>query len=97
MADRTDEEGLQFYFQERRKLDDLLLHKELYWQQRAKAFWLKEGYTNSKYFHAHATSRKELIRIQFLKNNDGIAVTGHAEMCTSVSEYYKEVFAGSNG
>ena len=38
----------------RGKLNDLLDDEEMYWGQRAKAHWLKEGDKNTKFFHAQA-------------------------------------------
>lgn len=51
---REDEEGIQAYFEKREKLNELLLHQEVYWKQRAKTFWLKEGDFNMNFFHAQA-------------------------------------------
>ncbi|KAL8105033.1 hypothetical protein AgCh_028992 [Apium graveolens] len=39
LKDRTDDRGVQQYLFERDKLNDLLLHEEIYWKQRAKLFW----------------------------------------------------------
>jgi len=33
-------------------LATLILQEESYWRQRSKIFWLAEGDTNSKFFHA---------------------------------------------
>ena len=43
----------------RRELNELLNDEELFWGQRAKAHWLKEGDRNTKYFHAHASDRRK--------------------------------------
>lgn len=53
-----DDEGIKAYFEERARLSELLLHEEVYWKQRAKMFWIKEGDTNSRFFHAHALKRR---------------------------------------
>ena len=36
----------------RREINDLLDNEEIYWGQRAKAHWLKEGDKNTRFFHA---------------------------------------------
>lgn len=72
LKDRDDDDGIQSYFEEKDKLHDLLSHEEAYWQQRAKNFWLKEGDTNSKFFHAVASSRKKLNHISGLKERMGV-------------------------
>ena len=43
----------------RRELNELLEDEELYWGQRAKAHWLKEGDRNTKFFHTHASEKRK--------------------------------------
>ena len=43
----------------RRELNELLDEEKLYWGQRAKAHWLKEGDRDTKFFHAHASERRK--------------------------------------
>lgn len=69
LVNRSDEEGIRCYFTEKNRLDVLLKDEEFYWQQRAKAFWLSEGDTNSKFFHAYASARKKANRIHNLRND----------------------------
>lgn len=40
LKDREDDDGIQLYFKEKEKLNDVLQHEELYWKQRAKPFGL---------------------------------------------------------
>ena len=40
----------------RREINDLLDDEEIYWGQRAKAHWLKEGDKNTSFFHAKPQS-----------------------------------------
>lgn len=58
LKDKEDD-GIQMYFDEKEKLNDLMLYEESYWKQTSKTFWLEEGDTNSSFFfHAIASSRK---------------------------------------
>ena len=41
-----------------RQIDDLLVDEEIYWRQRSRAVWLREGDKNTKFFHSKATARK---------------------------------------
>ncbi|XP_074342376.1 uncharacterized protein LOC141679913 [Apium graveolens] len=89
LVNGEDEDGVKKYFEERDQFNDLLLHEEQYWKQRAKAFWLTEGDTNSKFFHAQASSRKKLNHIAHLKNDAGDLIDNHDAMCEMMKEYYK--------
>ncbi|XP_074335942.1 uncharacterized protein LOC141673107 [Apium graveolens] len=91
-ADCEDEEGVRKFFEATNQLNDLLSHEEVYWKQRAKAFWLEEGDSNSKFFHAFANARKKVNQVTRLKNNDGEVIVQHEEMCNVVKEYFKAVF-----
>ncbi|XP_060960746.1 uncharacterized protein LOC133031286 [Cannabis sativa] len=55
-------------------LNSVLLQREIFWKQRSKQLWLREGDSNSKYFHASATSRRRRNSIQKLKDSDGVWV-----------------------
>ncbi|XP_074356231.1 uncharacterized protein LOC141695927 [Apium graveolens] len=39
LENREDDDGVQMYYDEVDKLNELLAHEEAYWRQRAKAFW----------------------------------------------------------
>lgn len=94
LVDRTDVVGLRLYFDERNKLNELLLHEEVYWKQRAKIFWLAEEDENTKFFHANALARRKTNRIAYLMTDSGLRVEDHDAMCIVVKEYFSSVFFG---
>lgn len=96
LFDRVDADGVKEYLMEKNKLNDLLLHEELYWKQRAKIFWLAEGDENTKFFHANASARKRNNKVSYLINDQGVRVDDHKDMCDIVSSYFTGVFAGDN-
>lgn len=67
----SDADQTKKYFEEKSKLEELLVHEEAYWKQRAKSFWLADADSNSKYFHACATTRKKSSKILKLRNQAG--------------------------
>lgn len=73
----TKEAEIKAHFVEREKLNALLVHEEKYWKKRAKSFWLAEGDSNSRFFHASATLRKKANHIEFLKDDNGEVVSCH--------------------
>lgn len=70
----------------------LLVQEEVYWKQRAKAFWLRDGDSNTKYFHAVATSRKRKNLITKLRNNNDVLVENHQELCKVAKDYFLDLF-----
>lgn len=96
LVSRTDEEGVSRYFEEKEKLNDLLIQEETYWKQRAKVFWLAEGDSNTKCFHDHASKRKRQNHISYLINDARERIDCQEDMCVFVKEYYEGVFARSN-
>lgn len=54
-----------------KKIDALLLDEEIYWKQRSRADWLREGDKNTKFFHAKASSRKRKNKIWGIVDEDG--------------------------
>lgn len=69
--------GVKFYFEEMERLNELLLHVEVYWKQRAKAFSLQEGDSKLKYCHAQASKRKQLNKIPYMLDEEGTKVELH--------------------
>lgn len=75
----------------------LLVQEELFWKQRAKAHWLHEGDRNSKYFHAMASSWKNINKMLQLKKEDGMVVEDQAGMSNIAKEYFVNLFHEDNG
>ena len=55
----------------RREINDLLDDEEIYWGQRAKAHWLKEGNKNTRFFHAQASEQRKQNTILGIWDNQG--------------------------
>lgn len=47
----------------KKNLGSLLLKEEIYWKQRAKQFWLKEGDKNTRFFNNMANARRKVKEI----------------------------------
>lgn len=92
LKSRSDDFSIKQYVIERDKLNEILLHQDLYWKQRAKLFWMKEGDENTKFFHAHASARKKNNRVDFLITDEGTKVDGDEGMCAIVHEYFTGIF-----
>ncbi|KAF4388506.1 hypothetical protein F8388_012483, partial [Cannabis sativa] len=71
--------------------------EEIFWKQRSKQLWLREGDRNSKYFHAKATSRRRSNVIHKLKNSDGEWVGWEDGLPTVIVNYFQHLFMHSDG
>lgn len=45
--------------------------QEVFWRQRCKQLWLREGDSNSKFFHAATKTRRKINKITMLTDEDG--------------------------
>lgn len=58
LREETSHEAFGRYIEVQAKLRQLLSQEESFWKQRSKVLWLKEGDSNSRFFHATAYTRK---------------------------------------
>ncbi|GMI81726.1 hypothetical protein HRI_001841900 [Hibiscus trionum] len=66
--------------------------EELYWEQRARANWLKHGDRNTRFFHRFATSRHRRNRINKLIGDGGIQVDTEKEISELATSYFESLF-----
>ncbi|XP_073041827.1 uncharacterized protein [Primulina eburnea] len=79
------------------KLSDLYIRQEGYWQQRAKAYWLRDGDSNTRYFHAAASMKKKNNTSTKLRDDNGTYHEDIDEICGVVQNYFHSLFASSTG
>uniref|UniRef100_A0A803Q977 Endonuclease/exonuclease/phosphatase domain-containing protein n=1 Tax=Cannabis sativa TaxID=3483 RepID=A0A803Q977_CANSA len=83
------------YQQAVNNLNNILLQKELFWKQKSKQLWLREGDRNSKYFHATATARRRQNAIQRLRIATGEWVDWQGGLLQVVVDYFNDLFTPS--
>ncbi|XP_074265362.1 uncharacterized protein LOC141587792 [Silene latifolia] len=74
----------------------LLKQEELFWRQRSRALWLREGDINTKYFHQKAGQRKKKNHIAKLVDDEGREHIGTEAVAHVVKHYFEGLFT-SNG
>ncbi|XP_060969090.1 uncharacterized protein LOC133036597 [Cannabis sativa] len=95
---RLDVESLSEYKEARKHLAEIYHQKEIFWRQRSKQLWLREGDQNTRYFHAAASSRRKNNFIQALKDETGSWVQWGSGLSQVMVDYYTNIFhsRGSN-
>jgi hypothetical protein len=68
-----------------------------FWQQRARANWLKSGDHNTSFFHAHASERRRVNKIKKLRREGGGVVEREEELGPFITNFYKSLFLSSAG
>jgi hypothetical protein len=82
----------EFFESLQRKMTQLLVQEDVYWRQRAKSHWYKEGDLNTKFFHASATARKKVNKILSLEDDAGVRVSDDNGMASVAKCYFDELF-----
>ncbi|CAB4269397.1 unnamed protein product [Prunus armeniaca] len=77
------------------QLDELLVRKEAYWQQRAKVTWLRDGDRNTRFFHQRANMRKQRNHIHGLTDSNGVWKEDSAAVQEIVVDYFTYLFTSN--
>ncbi|XP_074346844.1 uncharacterized protein LOC141685649 [Apium graveolens] len=89
---RRDRMGIQKYNTARWHYMKLLEKKEIFWRQRAKQYWLRDGEKNTTFFHKFASTRKEHNKIQKLQNEAGEWQETEADIQEVITAYFRNMF-----
>ncbi|KAL8124753.1 hypothetical protein AgCh_012418 [Apium graveolens] len=68
---RRDNNSVKEYQEASNRLNEIYNQQEVFWRQRSKQLWLREGDQNSKYFHAATRNRRKINQIDSLLNDVG--------------------------
>ncbi|OMO77046.1 hypothetical protein COLO4_25383 [Corchorus olitorius] len=78
------------------ELAELEKCQEIYWRQRAKMLWLKEGDRNTAFFHSFASQRKRDNRIARIKDENGNLKVNPGELENIFIGYFEKLFSTSH-
>ncbi|CAM8962958.1 unnamed protein product [Rhodiola kirilowii] len=76
-------------------LDEWRLKEEIYWKQRSRVEWLREGDRNTSYFHAKASQRKKRNTIVKLLDSRGEWISDEKEKGYLIRDYFTDIFSSS--
>lgn len=75
----------------RAEMYGILKQEEIYWKQRARVTWLKEGDENTSYFHSVANGRKNQNFINRIRQGGQVVEDSH-RMGNFFTSYYNDLF-----
>ncbi|XP_048596178.1 uncharacterized protein LOC125594561 [Brassica napus] len=79
-----------------KELSDALKAEEMFWKQKSRVFWLREGDRNTKFFHALTKQRRARNKItQLLDENENI-VEDEEGLVAIATSYFRQIFESSN-
>ncbi|XP_013607959.1 PREDICTED: uncharacterized protein LOC106314671 [Brassica oleracea var. oleracea] len=80
----------------RQELSDALKAEELFWKQKSRVFWLREGDRNTKFFHALTKQRRSRNKITQLLDVNGNIVEDEEGLVAIATSYFRKIFESSN-
>lgn len=88
----TSEEELEIKW----KLCAAYRDEEIYWRQKSRMLWLREGDRNTRYFHAKTKQRRARNRITRLRNSMNEWAETEDEIEQVATTYFQQLFTSSN-
>ena len=70
--------------------------EELYWKQKSRANWLREGDRNTKFFHATTKQRRARNRVLKLRRTNGTWAETDDDLEQVATGYFQTLFTSSN-
>ena len=78
------------------EINTLLDDEEIYWGQRAKAHWLKEGDRNTKFFHAQASERRKQNTIVGIWDEHGRWCDDEDSIAQAALSFFDSIYSSSH-
>lgn len=94
---RCDQRGIMMFKEAQLQYLCVLHQQSDYWRQRAKEFWLRDGDTNSIFFHNSVKRQRQINRISRLKNDEGDWVERGTGLDSLVTAYFNNLLSAVGG
>ena len=93
---KTDEASIRYFKELKIQLSHRLDQEAAYWRQRSKFYWLKDGDSNTRFFHATASGRKKKNEIAGLTTDKGEWVQTDEDIQRVVTDYFHDLYSNSH-
>ncbi|XP_060964543.1 uncharacterized protein LOC115704339 [Cannabis sativa] len=91
-----DADDISAYNEAEKQLFEIYAQREVFWRQRSKQLWLRDGDNNSRYFHTSATTRQKNNAITKLQGPNGVWCDWNSGLNHVIQSYFEELFCSSN-
>lgn len=71
--------------------EDLCKQEEIFWRQKSRVQWLKEGERNTRFFHRSTMANRVHNRISVIKDERGILHNSHAEIEKALVKHFQGI------
>lgn len=78
------------------ELSDALKEEEMFWKQKNRVFWLREGDRNTKFSHVLTKQRRARNRITQLRDATGNVVEDEKGLIAIATSYFSQIFESFN-
>ncbi|KAH9648888.1 reverse transcriptase domain-containing protein [Citrus sinensis] len=78
-----------------KQIQNILMDEEIYWKQRSRAYWLKEGDKNTKFFHGKALAKRKKNRIWGIEDKFGRWIEKPKEVEHEFCNYFTNLFTST--
>ncbi|XP_048593487.1 uncharacterized protein LOC125576967 [Brassica napus] len=78
-----------------RELSHALKAEEMFWKQKSRVFWLREGDRNTKFFHALTKQRRARNKITQLLDENGNIIEDEEGLVAIATSYFRQIFESS--
>ncbi|KAL5831677.1 hypothetical protein ACOSQ4_017031 [Xanthoceras sorbifolium] len=73
--------------------NDIINQEEIFWLQKSRNTWLKEGDKNTKFFHMSTLIRRRHNKLEGIKNKEGCWINDISSMKMTATDYFKQLFS----
>lgn len=68
------------------------MQEEIYWRQKSRITWLREGDNNTKFFHAVVQHNRRRNTITEIEDEDGNSISNPADIERLALDFYQKLF-----